>query len=1139
MSSLTSHVAEQPDILSADAEWRTSLSEVVKGLVGNMVGIKNLLLISTGNDKDAKNQFAAVVKLEEVLTTLRARQEAAVVLLEHHRDKWNAAVTSQDGRLAQLKIQLEKLKHQIKESEGTAQSVNEQRQQAESHLASVTRDFAQAQAKLTKTQADDLSITQNHELERSRLSKLQTELTAQVTALNLGLNEIRVRENNVAKSKLTVQQDKSRNDAAGQKLQSALSILHSLAIVTGSEFSAVPTLENIQGIAGAIQTRILTLQERISRTERSLTDGQTDLHTVEGRLVLTTQELGALRITHENEMSKFHDLKAKSLQQGRKVEELREVRAQLATKTTDHDGLLRRFTNLDLQHQSYSRELDKCKKAHQRDKEHLSGLQSHSIPRLEATKSILQDSVSVLTEENRGLVAARTASDVEVNQLKVHKLGLETTVQQLRTQLAQAEDNREIVKRSLDTLISAQAADDSINKQSLQTSEQALKEVKAINDSLNKRVLDIRHERQAAADATSALQTENGQLRASLADRATECQTLQTAADEAKTEVTELETRCKEKDDMVTRLENESVLAASRAVQDVAELKADIEDRDSQLQALNERHTSLESESQSEIQTLKESRQSLESEVERKDSQIHELGQARRELETENDAGIARLQEQLRQLGHDLSLRQGTVDYLTASLSAREAENQQLEQQAGLVNRLREQLSAKNAELARSEAKYRKSTEDNKEQAQRLESQLADVTTSLQSVQESNQTLIEEANDGQEESNRLQVEIRALREIMLPQKETVIEKLKAEALEYKEAASASRYHLRVKMDDLTNQVAELQGSVEVKDTELRQLKETNTSLENAAEKSSNNLHSLDVRRKDALALSETLKTERVAVIEKYNAMKAALQKSRTEQADYNRIVKERDTLRDYANEVTQERDGLFREVEQAEVHLERLATQLQSCHCSDGRSSRKRRHEQDESTEDEAQLTDVPERSTRRVKATRPNVGVSAAGASPSDPEGPLDEAIGLSSSRSKRPETTTRLDSADQDEQPPVLQPGTQWRIEDVLNEDSTAHPIPPAILTGVRSQIRKWDRQRATWRAGSIDRLPKCAERFALKRGTQWVNGDSRHACSFCTAHKQLCVAVTNNHIEILPANGGPDSGLGVDDSMYWVGA
>ena len=53
MSSLTRHVAKQPNLLAADADWRQQLSEVIRELKKNMPGIKRLLFDSKGNDHDA------------------------------------------------------------------------------------------------------------------------------------------------------------------------------------------------------------------------------------------------------------------------------------------------------------------------------------------------------------------------------------------------------------------------------------------------------------------------------------------------------------------------------------------------------------------------------------------------------------------------------------------------------------------------------------------------------------------------------------------------------------------------------------------------------------------------------------------------------------------------------------------------------------------------------------------------------------------------------------------------------------------------------------------------------------------------------------------------------------------------------
>lgn len=78
---------------------------------------------------------------------------------------------------------------------------------------------------------------------------------------------------------------------------------------------------------------------------------------------------------------------------------------------------------------------------------------------------------------------------------------------------------------------------------------------------------------------------------------------------------------------------------------------------------------------------------------------------------------------------------------------------------------------------------------------------------------------------------------------------------------------------------------------------------------------------------------------------------------------------QRDRPGDYVDEVTKERDDLLREVDYAKVELGRLTTQLQSCRCSDSRSSRKLHHEQDES---------APERPARKVRATQLKAGPNA-----------------------------------------------------------------------------------------------------------------------------------------------------------------
>lgn len=60
------------------------------------------------------------------------------------------------------------------------------------------------------------------------------------------------------------------------------------------------------------------------------------------------------------------------------------------------------------------------------------------------------------------------------------------------------------------------------------------------------------------------------------------------------------------------------------------------------------------------------------------------------------------------------------------------------------------------------------------------------------------------------------------------------------------------------------------------------------------------------------------------------------------------------------------------------------------------------------------------------------------------------------------------------------------------MLDKDSTAPPIPQAIIKMLRGKVRRWGKQRPNWRAGSTDRLPKCAGSFAFRHGTQRFDGD-----------------------------------------------
>lgn len=158
MSSPTVHIAEQPDILGPDAEWRKLLADIVQGLTEDMLAIERLVGTATGSDE-------AVEKLMETLRKLEERQTAAVHLYEQHQAAWRAAISSQDRTLGELDSRLIELRANVEQSEGIAPSLKEQKEQIETLLTSLRQRVSQAKRDFQQTQAIEASINEAHQTE--------------------------------------------------------------------------------------------------------------------------------------------------------------------------------------------------------------------------------------------------------------------------------------------------------------------------------------------------------------------------------------------------------------------------------------------------------------------------------------------------------------------------------------------------------------------------------------------------------------------------------------------------------------------------------------------------------------------------------------------------------------------------------------------------------------------------------------------------------------------------------------------------------------------------------------------------------------------------------------------------------------
>lgn len=1237
MSSPTLHVAEQPDILAADAELRKELIEVVGEVTELLPNIKNVIRLARGDADDAVNIVGQTTTLMNSLFRIEACQRVVGQQLERRKADWNVAINSRSGQLGDLDGRWEMLKNNVRQLEETFWSLKEQNTHTESTLTSLRQQVSSAEATLTETQLTEASIKVNCETKKKDLDELERRLAKQEealgdkdrelgasdaehrasvkafeaeehnktkdlnsrekvldnrvkdfeltrtseeekltkwsTALDTRSEEVQGRENAAANTEVELQQTKRSNDIGNQKLRSVLSILQSLANATGSDYNTGLTLNNIQSLAASIRTRCQTLHETSSASDKGFTDQQEHLSEVEAGLESTTKELETLRSTHENEMKKFSSLKQKAFKNGATVQQLAETRKKLADKSIEHSELLVKYADLEAQHQSYSEQLEKAKEDRDCDQAEISGLRSYLIPRQEATERVQESQIKDLIKTNKTLATSSYASDAEMRQAKIENVGLEKTVQELREQLSVAKTEYDRVENSFNTLRNAKVTEAKAGDESLQRSLQALEKSETINEALNLSLHSSNEERQSAANDISALKSEVSELRLQTSNAVLrrnesilQIRDLQLAAEETRKKIMDLESQCADADTTITSLRDE----ATETEQTIDDLESRIEQKDSHIQELKlaaeeikNKVTFLESECSEQDTTITGLKEDaglaessskrvitgLQADIAQKDTNIQDLHKRRQSLESDKNRmnkTINDLNEKLKGLERNLTARQKEIDTLNSS----SAEDKQFLRRITLditgINGLDDQLKTKSAIIANNEAALQLFAQEKRtltdlrgilaQENEQLKKENATVSQSLHSTSESKQRLTEQLD-------LLKNEMRELRMTEIPGKDAEINALKLQAAEQREQASESQRDTRRDINRLNSEMQRKEDVIQEQSHQLRQYEQGLKELQVIADESTSEAKSAKMKLIEAQDTIESINSSDEHLRSVSNVeLRAAVDKCTLEHSDIERTIED---IRTSCENIEEERDAF-------ESQVKTLTAQLQSCQCSDTRDSRKRSFGQMASGGDEALSMDQINRSLQKAPESRSHLTATIAG--PSFAVNPLEGSATPARLGSERQGNAANSSSGVHNEQrhdpnmapdpnigrsrqSPVLRPGTLWRIEDALDKSSTAPPIPQQILMKLRGQIRRWDRQKANWRAGSIDRLPKCAENFVSKRGTRWVDGNNRRACAHCTAHRLLCVAVANHCVEILPVDGSLDSRRDIADVNYWI--
>ncbi len=117
-----------------------------------------------------------------------------------------------------------------------------------------------------------------------------------------------------------------------------------------------------------------------------------------------------------------------------------------------------------------------------------------------------------------------------------------------------------------------------------------------------------------------------------------------------------------------------------------------------------------------------------------------------------------------------------------------------------------------------------------------------------------------------------------------------------------------------------------------------------------------------------------------------------------------------------------------------------------------------------------------------------------------------------------------------------PGLAVGPVLAIGSIRDPMFTTSSVPVPVLARLRAQIQDWDAVDTIWES-SNPRGRKCTDARINRRGSDWYDGDDKHACKTCTEAGHVCGIARDGGIEILPLRGEAAQALGPLEVGYWM--
>ena len=305
-------------------------------------------------------------------------------------------------------------------------------------------------------------------------------------------------------------------------------------------------------------------------------------------------------------------------------------------------------------------------------------------------------------------------------------------------------------------------------------------------------------------------------------------------------------------------------------------------------------------------------------------------------------------------------------------------------------------------------------------------------------------------------------------------------------------------------------------------------------------------HAAEQSRNEAIEESITAKADRDHLAADNHGM---MLRRNELQDQVDTLSAERDNLSTVNALIQQEKVDLSRILNETEDEVQRLTQQLQSCDCFNKRSSRKRRHEQVDSDEEELSSADEPDRlAPRSGKAPESRANLRAMGhsdalrnsVSSELPESSIQTTSGPTT-RSAVPvmnTTATRaLGTAN-----PTITPSDRvaftFSVQDATLLNFSSDVLPTNVVQALVTKFRGWSAKTTfKWSIRQFTTSRSCIEARLERKKSEWKDGPD-YACDLCDRRMRLCVVVNGREqILLLPRKAAETVGEGPADDAYWM--